>query len=91
MDGEDIVFLGFTGALVVALLIAIGLMTTAVTADHRVRRYYIGTPMSSHELGLTCVYGDEPWEGDSRVFCSMDPEKTLDFTRKANAAIAGTK
>lgn len=70
-----------------AVLMLIG---AATLADHHVVRYYIDTPETASTYGATCVYVDTPWEPDSRVFCSVDPQKTVDFMHKANTELALT-
>lgn len=60
-----------------SLCIAIGIR--AMTADHRVRFYYLQAGSS-----CTCVMADMDWDSDSTAFCSDDQQKSVAVLEKLN-------
>lgn len=66
---------------------------TFIYADKRVEFYYSNSIQahSSEVASVSCVYAHLPWETDNAVFCSADPEKTLNFLQKANEDLSRVK
>lgn len=79
---------GFTTLFAVVLMVVV-MAIYAITADHRVRRYYVG--YSGNPDMYSCVKADNPWETDDSVMCSPDPEKVVEFSQKANEQLFRTK
>ncbi len=73
---------------VMALIVFI-VVFFATTTDHRIRGYYMNSSDAGHDTA--CVYGDITWEQDTQVFCSIDPQKALDFMRQANEGLGKGK
>lgn len=68
------------------VLVSLGLI--ALSMNHQVRRYYVNSQDAESLAGISCVYTDEPWNADSRVYCSAEPTKVFEYARQANELLA---
>jgi len=73
--------------LVIAVLLALIVTIRAITADHIVRYYYLGTDSTR----AYCMVADINWALDKDGFCTDDINKALDAMNRANLSLASVQ
>lgn len=63
----------------IAVVAGVAIVLTAITADHRVRSYYL-----DQGDGGICVKAEANWTDDPTAFCTDDSAKALDALKKLN-------
>lgn len=66
-----------------AFILFVSLAVVGITADHKVRSYYLDS-----EPSVSCVMADVNWDADKKVFCSDDINKVLQVMKTANESLA---